>query len=88
MRLALSALIAAAVSAAALPALADTTHGKVLSFDAGKRTLVLTDRTVWILDPKLELPEALAPGDRVDIKFTSRGEEGVVKVNGLSRVRG
>ena len=77
-------LIAAALLAAATPALADTTAGTVFTYDAKSMTLTMEDNSVWQLDETTVLPETLETGDKVVIDFTSDGDNGVVSVEAIT----
>ena len=81
MRFALPFLIALI----AAPAMADTTAGAVLAFDRKAGIIVLTDKTVWTLPAGLAVPEDLVAGDRVQIDFTMKGDEGVTAINAITR---
>jgi len=78
-------LVAAMFLAAASPVFADTTAGKVLTFNPKTRTLVLDDKTVWQLDPATQMPDSLTPGDSVKIVYTGGGENGIDKVLEITR---
>ena len=80
-------LAAALLAAATLPAFADQTGGTVAAFDAATNTLTLTDKTVWILPKDTVLPEGTAPGDRVEIVYTSAADNGWVKITRIARVK-
>ncbi|MHA6344949.1 hypothetical protein [Roseivivax sp. CAU 1761] len=76
-------LIAAALlaSAAAAPALADSVSGTVHHYDAARKSLVLTDRTVWSLETLKTAPEGLTPGARVTIDFVSNADNGWLRLS-------
>ncbi|UWQ21809.1 hypothetical protein [Jannaschia sp. W003] len=77
----LSAAVVAAFAALSAPAFADGVTGTVASFDPATRTLVMSDRTVWLLGDAA--PATLAPGQRVTIVYRSAGEDGLT---GVARV--
>ena len=77
--------LAAALTAIALPAVADSTSGTILAFDRVERIIVMTDKTVWELPQGLELPEKLMAGDRITIDFDSNGDSGVGSYNSITR---
>ena len=80
-------LIAAAVMfAAASPAFADFTEGKVLAYDRVARIVVMEDHTVWQLSDKTIVPEGLVAGEEIRIDFTARGENGVESVETIERL--
>lgn len=89
MRLFLSAtglgFLSAALLLTALPALADTTTGTILAFDRQADVIVMTDKTIWQLNPKTLIPADLAAGDTVKITFTSLGDDGVASVDALEK---
>ncbi len=74
---------------AAAPALADNTTGTVLAFDRVAKVIVLDDKTIWHIVPAdLALPESLTAGDRITIDFQTNGDNGVGKINSITRVSG
>ena len=76
-------MIAAAFLAAATPAFADNTTGKVLAFDRQSDIIVMEDKTIWQLAPTTLIPADLAAGDTITIEFTSFGDDGIASVNAL-----
>ena len=78
-------LIAAALLAAATPAIADQTTGTILAFDRQADIIVMADKTIWQLNPKTLIPADLAAGDTVTIVFTSTGENGIGEVTELKK---
>ena len=76
-------LFAAALLAAATPALADTTAGTVFAYDAKTGVLVMEDKTIWHLGADTIRPEDLADGDKVVIDFTSAGDDGVASIEAI-----
>ena len=76
-------LLAAALLAAATPALADSTTGVILAFDRQADVIVMEDKTIWQLNPTTLIPADLAAGDRITIEFTSAGDDGVRSVDAL-----
>ena len=79
-------ILAAALLAAASPSFADTTSGTVQGFDAAKKALTLTDKTVWILPADTVLPDNLATGDRIEIVYTSQADNGWAKIVRIAKV--
>lgn len=75
-----------ALALLATPALADSTTGKILAFDRQADVIVMEDRTVWQLPPKLLIPTDLVAGDTVTITFTSAGENGIGSVDKLEKL--
>lgn len=80
----ITAAIAAAI--AALPAFADETEGHVLAFDRIDGIIVLTDKTVWEVPTEITLPEDLGRGDRVLFEYDTAGEDGMTKLNAVTRL--
>lgn len=79
-------LIAAALFVAATPAFAmEATTGTIANFDMVKKTVTLTDKTVYDLRTVTLLPEGLTVGDRVTVDFVSEGEDGIEKVVSLTK---
>lgn len=64
----------------AMPASADSTSGRVLSYDRVARSLVMNDRTVYTLSTETQIPETLSAGDEISVEFQSPGEDGIAKV--------
>jgi hypothetical protein len=81
-------LIAALSIAAAVPAFADETQGKIVAFDRVAHILVLSDMTVWTLDPALTVPENLAAGDTIEIVYEGKADDGIGAVTALTRTNG
>ena len=79
-----TALIAALLSAAAFPALADSVSGEVLAFDRVANLIVLDDKTVWSLETLADTPEELAAGKIVTIEYTSNADNGWQKLNSVT----
>jgi hypothetical protein len=80
-------LLASALLAVATPVFADETTGTVLAFDRVAGVIVLTDRTVYSLDLLGSNPvEDMVAGDKVVIDFESAGENGIGKINSITRV--
>lgn len=77
-------LIAAALLAAATPALADTANGTVFAYDAKANILVLDDKTIWQLGANTIVPDMLTPGDKIIIDFTSAGDDGIASVEKIT----
>jgi hypothetical protein len=77
-------LLAAALLAAATPALADTANGTVFAYDADAHILVLDDKTIWQLGEKTLVPDMLTPGDKVIVDFTSDGDNGIASVQSIT----
>ena len=77
----LLAATAAALLAAATPALADETTGEILAFDRVAGVLVLTDKTVWEFGPDTVGPVELNRGDRVKIVYETAGEDGLTAID-------
>jgi hypothetical protein len=82
------ALIAAAILAAATPAFADETIGTVQSYEPLTNTLVLTDRTVWLLPGTAVVPDDIRPGERVRIAYRSNADNGWGSVQAITRIAG
>lgn len=80
------ALLAAAVLAAATPAFADETTGKVLAFDRKANIIVLQDKTVWELGTEATIPEGLVAGETVRLVYESAGEDGLTKIYEIVRL--
>ena len=78
-------LTSAALLLAALPAFADETSGTVLAYDRVAHVLVLEDRTIWDLPDDLALPDDLVAGDAVTIVFQTAGDNGVGKIESITR---
>ncbi|MDQ2091659.1 hypothetical protein [Marimonas arenosa] len=79
-------LLASALLAVATPVMADETTGTVLAFDRVAGIVVLTDKTVYSLELLGEVPvENLVAGDMVTIDFESIGEDGIDKINAITR---
>ncbi|WP_428515632.1 hypothetical protein [Roseovarius sp.] len=83
MRIITAAIIAAF---AALPAFADETEGHVLAFDRVDGIIVLTDKTVWHVPAEITLPDDLSRGDRVLFEYDTAGEDGMTKLNTVTRL--
>ena len=79
-------LTAIVASVLAVTAHADATEGHVLAFDRVAGIIILIDKTVWQLGDKISVPDDLASGDRVLLKFASLGEEGVTSISALTRL--
>lgn len=79
-------LVASLAAAAALPAFADETAGVVNSFDPVKRTLVLTDKTVWGLSADTAVDSDIQPGQRVRISYSTAGEDGITGILSIKRM--
>ncbi|WP_146590044.1 hypothetical protein [Puniceibacterium confluentis] len=78
-----SLLIAALVSVSAVPALADSTTGKVVAFDRKANVLVLEDKTIWSLETLTTVPEDLKSGDMVEIRYNSNADNGWGRINAI-----
>lgn len=78
-------LLTSAALLAALPAFADETSGTVLAYDRVAHVLVLDDKTVWSLPGDLILPDDLVAGDTITIEFETAGDNGVGKINSITR---
>lgn len=78
-------LFAAALLAAA-PAFADETTGTILAFDRVDWVIVLNDKTVWELAADVAVPEDLAAGDKITLVYETAGEEGLTKIDSVTRV--
>ncbi len=78
-------LFAAALLAAA-PAFADETTGTILAFDRVDGVIVLNDKTVWELAADVAVPEDLAAGDMITLVYETAGEEGLTKIDSVTRV--
>lgn len=81
-------ILAALLSAAALPAFADETSGTVAAFDRLSKIIVLTDKTVWQFDDQTILPADMVSGDRVKVVFFSDGDNGKKRITAVERVSG
>lgn len=79
-------LIAALAALVAGPVLADQTTGTVHSWTPATHTLVLTDKTVWTLPADLVVPVDLVTGDRIDIAFQWKGDDGLGAIQSVARV--
>ncbi|MBS0125593.1 hypothetical protein [Thetidibacter halocola] len=77
--------LAVIAALAASPVLADETSGTVLAFDRVAHVIVLSDNTIWQLAADQAVPENLVAGEKVTIVFTSAGENGVAKIDSLTR---
>ena len=77
-------LLSATLIAAAAPALADETTGVLLAYDRLANLIVLQDRTVYELGDML-VPADLQSGDRITLVFQTAGEDGITKVQELTR---
>lgn len=75
-----------ALSTLAAPVLADETTGSILAYDRKAGIIVLSDRTVWELQPGTLIPAYLDAGDRVRIVYQTAGEDGVTSIDALERV--
>ncbi len=75
-----------ATAITALPAFADETEGHVLAFDRIDGIIVLTDKTVWEVPTEITLPEDLGSGDRVLFEYDTAGEDGMTKLNAVTRL--
>lgn len=78
-------LTSAALLLTALPAFADETSGTVLAYDRVAHVIVLNDKTVWELPDDLTLPDDLVAGDAITIDFQTAGDNGVGKINSITR---
>ena len=78
-------LLTSAALLAARPAFADETSGTVLAYDRVAHVLVLDDKTVWSLPGDLILPDDLVAGDTITIDFQTAGDNGVGKINSITR---
>ena len=76
-------LLAAALLAAATPALADTANGTVFAYDAKTNILVLDDKTIWQLGENTIVPDMITAGDKIIIDFTSAGDDGIASVESV-----
>ncbi len=74
--------------AAAAPASADETTGRILAYDRLANVLVMADRTVWTLPADLLVPADMEAGDRVRMVYGTAGEDGVTRMNSLTRIDG
>jgi hypothetical protein len=82
-------LVAAMLSSAAAPAIADSVTGIIVAYDRVDAVIVLTDKTIWNLVPKdFPVPENLVAGERVRIDFVSNGDSGLGKVIAITREDG
>ena len=70
----------------ALPILADETEGHVLAYDREAGIIILTDKTVWEVPGDIALPENLGMGDRVLFEYETAGEDGMTRINGVTRL--
>lgn len=75
-----------AILVVATPVIADTTTGTVLAFDRQADVIVMTDKTVWQLNPSTLIPADLAAGDAIKMTFTSFGDDGVKSVDTLEKL--
>ncbi len=81
-------VIAAALAALiAVPAMADETQGVVLAFDRQANVLILTDFTAWEIPAEIEVPSELQAGEQVKIVYETAGEDGLVKIDVLTRIQ-
>ncbi len=81
----LTALFALALTALSAPAFADETTGTIVAYDRLSNVLVLTDKSVWILDAKTLVPADLKAGDEITLTFMSDGDSGAKPATGLVR---
>ena len=65
-------------------ALADEITGEILAYDRVDHVIVLEDKSVWNMPETLDLPADLKAGDRIRIQFTSAGDSGVGKIDGVT----
>jgi hypothetical protein len=77
--------ISAALAFFTAPAFADQTSGTILAYDRLANIIVLTDKSYWTINDKTLVPADLAAGDKVQIVFTSDGDNGIGKVSELKR---
>lgn len=78
--------LAAALFLLAAPAFADETTVEIVAYDRLANVLVMKDKTVWELGPKVLVPADLKAGDRVRIDFVSAGDSGWGRIRSLERV--
>ena len=80
----LSILSAAMLMSAPLAMAQDTSEGTVLGYDRKARTLVFSDKTIWLLDEMTSpLPANFKAGDRVEIQYDS-DEDGVSRISSIT----
>jgi hypothetical protein len=80
----LAIIISIGAISAAHSLTADIAVGTVLAFDRKAKTLILTDRTVWLLSPSSnDIPEGLAAGDRVQFSYqlVEDGVSSILQIN-------
>ncbi|SFA88158.1 hypothetical protein SAMN05421688_1445 [Poseidonocella pacifica] len=82
------ALLAALVALAATTATADQTTGKVVSFDARSKVLVMADKTVWELGSVALLPEGITTGDTLQLTYETAGEDGLTSIDLVEKIGG
>ncbi|WP_375260197.1 hypothetical protein [Citreimonas sp.] len=80
------ALLVSAAILAAAPAFADETTGTILAFDRVAGIMVLEDKTVWELAAAAEIPEDLVAGERVTLVYATAGEDGLTRIDSITRV--
>jgi hypothetical protein len=79
-------LAAALTLAASLSVEADSTSGKIVSFDRVSGVIVLEDKTVWTIIPAdLPLPDDLKAGETITIEFHTNGDNGYDKIISINR---
>ncbi|MBP0482061.1 hypothetical protein [Sagittula salina] len=78
-------LFAALAALFAGPVLADQSSATVQSWNPANRTLVFTDKSMLILPVGFVLPENLAAGERVDITYQWKGEDGFGEIYSVAR---
>lgn len=80
-------LLASALLAAATPVMADETTGTVLAFDRVAGIIVMDDKTVFSLELLGDVPvEDLVAGDKVTVIYESAGDNGIAKIDSITRV--
>lgn len=84
MRFTLLVAFAALISG---PALADGNSGTVKSWNPSTLTLVLTDNSQMRLPADLVVPEGLKTGDRIDISYIWKGEDGFGPILSVTRAK-
>ena len=78
-------LLSAALLLAAAPAFADEVTGTILAYDRVAGVIVLDDKTIWSLELMDTVPVGLMAGDTVDIAFETAGEDGMTKIDSITK---
>jgi hypothetical protein len=81
-------IAAALLAAAPCLAFADETTGTIASVDMARKTIILTDKTVWMLPDTGLLRQPVAADDKLRIVYVSYADNGWMTIARIERIPG